>query len=198
MLPQTYIFIGRSGSGKGTQASLLIEYLKKQTPEQEVFHIETGKEFKTLREGKTYTHSLINEKYNSGGLMPEFLAIWIWSNFFVQNLKGNEHVIMDGVARRFREAEILDSAFKFYKRPKPTIVYINVSVEWAFERLMARKRVDDKTEEIKNRLSWFDSEVSKSIDFYKNNLDYYFLDINGEQTIEKVQEEIISKMKASI
>ena len=27
--PKTFIFIGRSGCGKGTQANLLIEYLKK-------------------------------------------------------------------------------------------------------------------------------------------------------------------------
>ena len=31
--PQTFIFVGRSGSGKGTQIELLQKYIKEQMPE---------------------------------------------------------------------------------------------------------------------------------------------------------------------
>ena len=46
MTPKTYIMIGRSGSGKGTQTKLLKEYIKKQDPETEILHVESGDEFR--------------------------------------------------------------------------------------------------------------------------------------------------------
>ena|SRR3989344_1812899 len=194
MNPKTFIFIGRSGSGKGTQASLLIEYLKKDDPEKRVLHLETGQEFRKLREGTGPTSRIVKEIYDKGGLMPEFLPIWLWSDFLVNNLKESDHLVVDGVARRVREAEILDSALKFYKREKLFIVHINVKRGWAFDRLMARKRADDNADDINARLDWFESEVSKSLAYYAGNPDYKVLDINGEQTIEEVHEEIVEKL----
>ena len=39
---QSFIFMGRSGCGKGTQAKLLMEYLKKIDPARDIFYLETG------------------------------------------------------------------------------------------------------------------------------------------------------------
>lgn len=198
MTPQTFIFIGRGGSGKGTQVALLLNYLKKIDSKRKVLDLETGNEFRKLLGGKGYSVKLMNEIYAKGGLMPSFLPIWVWSDFLIKNLEGDEHLVIDGVARRFGEVDVLDSAFQFYKRGKPTIVYVNISREVAFERLMSRKRSDDNESEINNRLDWFDEEVLKSVDFYKKSPHYHFLDINGEQTIEKVHEEIVSKIGANL
>ena len=46
MNPQTFVFIGRSGCGKGTQAKLLQDVLKEKNPDQEIFYIETGANFR--------------------------------------------------------------------------------------------------------------------------------------------------------
>ena len=42
----TLIFIGRSGCGKGTQAELLQEYIKKLDQQRLIFYIETGERFR--------------------------------------------------------------------------------------------------------------------------------------------------------
>ena len=39
---QTFIFIGRSGCGKGTQVALLQEYIKTRDHKRPILYIETG------------------------------------------------------------------------------------------------------------------------------------------------------------
>ena len=55
MQPQTFIFFGPSGSGKGTQAKLLQEILKQKDPERKIIYIETGQKFRELAEGDSFT-----------------------------------------------------------------------------------------------------------------------------------------------
>jgi len=190
----TFIFYGRSGSGKGTQAELLKKYLEKHDPGREVFYLQTGKEFRKFAQGDTHTHKLVKEVLDRGGLLPAFLPIWVWTGLFINSFRGVEHLIFDGLGRRVAEAPVLDGALKFYKREKPDVILLNVSREWATQCLKKRGRHDDTDEEIKKRLNWFDAYVAPTIKFFMNNPDYRFRDINGEQTIEKVHQDIIAKV----
>lgn len=194
-LPLTFVFVGRSGCGKGTQAKLLADYLKEKTPEVPVFYLETGQTFRDFLSRGNYSSSLAKEINKKGGLQPEFLAVWAWSHLLVENLRGDEHLVIDGTPRKAREAAVLDSAFKFYQRQKPFIIYINVSESWSRERLLARKRADDTTEDIEIRLAWFETEVVPAIDFFREKEDYSFVDVIGEQPIQDVHKEIISKIR---
>jgi adenylate kinase family enzyme len=140
--------------------------------------------------------------------MPEFLAIWNWSNIFINNLTENETIILDGAPRKLIEVEVLESAINFYDYKKVTIIYLNVSKDWAINRLASRGREDDdQKEEQERKMSWFESDVIPCIDLYKNksedigsspnqnNIDYNFIEINGEQSVEEVSAELISKLK---
>ena len=193
----SFIFIGRSGCGKGTQVELLGEYLKKQSPETEVFHMESGAEFREFIKGDTATQKLSKQIYDDGGLQPEFLSVYMWAKILSTKFKNTEHLLIDGTPRRLHEAGALNSIFSFYKRPKPYVIYINVSRKWAEDRLLARKRIDDNAEDIKVRLDWFETEVMPVVKYYQGNDSYNFLDINGEQTIEEVQKEIVRKLNAN-
>ncbi len=197
MTPQTFIFIGRSGCGKGTQAELVKDYLKKKDPSRRTLYIQTGAELREFREGKSATQKLSKEIYDKGGLQPEFLAVFAWTSVLVKKYTGDEHLIMDGMPRKYHEAGVLDSVFSFYKINKPHVIYIDISKDEAMKRLLARKRFDDLSEEIEARLKWFEIEVIPTLDFFKNNPDYNYVIVNGEQSPEKVHEEILSKMKLS-
>jgi adenylate kinase len=190
----TFMFYGCSGSGKGTQAALLMEYLKKEDPKGKILYIQTGQKFRDFAKLDYYTSRRTADVINSGHLMPAFLPIWIWTDFLIKNLDENDHIIFDGLVRRADEAPIFDGAMKFYARKKPYIILLNVSEKWATERLLERRRSDDKTEEIKKRIDWYRTDVVPTLDFFKNNDYYTFLEINGEQTIEQVHEEIIKKI----
>lgn len=188
---QTLVFIGRSGCGKGTQAKLMIDELKKRDTERDVIYMETGENFRKFLKGDSYSAALSRDIYAKGLLQPEFLAVYMWSNVFVNSMTGNEHLVLDGVPRKQREAMVLESAFGYYKRTTPTIIHIDVSEEWSRERLKARKRADDVNEDdVATRLAWFESDVRPAIDWYRNAPGYRFVEVNGERSIEEIHADI--------
>lgn len=190
-----YIIIGRSGCGKGTQAQLLKAKLEGQGVEN-VLHVTTGGGFREFVTGPSYLASESRKVNEIGGLQPEFLAVWNWSNIFINTLKGGETIILDGAPRKPFEVHVLHSFVTFLQYPKPTVIYLDVSEGWARERLLGRGRDDDKgLAEIERRLSWFETEVLPALDVYLHDPRYEVVHVNGEQTIEEVHEEILSKLK---
>ncbi|MEN9852290.1 MAG: hypothetical protein RI996_233 [Candidatus Parcubacteria bacterium] len=191
--PHTFIFIGRSGSGKGTQAELLKAYLEAQGTHK-VSYIQTGQRFRDFIAQETFTSNLSKEIIANGELMPEFLGVWVWSSIFVENMKGDEHLILDGMPRRLREAQILDSAMEFYNRDMPLVINVHISKEEAHKRLIARGRADDVPEEIERRLAWFDTDVAPVLEYYQRDRRYNYITVDGEQSIETIHQAIILKI----
>ena len=71
-----FIFFGISGSGKGTQAKLLIDYLKKMDPAHETMYIETGARIREfIADNAGYTRDVVKEIIDRGGLLPEFIPM---------------------------------------------------------------------------------------------------------------------------
>lgn len=198
MNKKTFIFIGASGSGKGTQVSLLRERLQTKDPGTPIFYVQTGEHFREFIKGDSYAASIARAVQEHGDLQPSFLAMWLWSDLFIKNLTGIEHLILDGAPRTLSEAHHLDIAMKFFKRVQPTVIHIKVSREWSFDHLMERAkkggRNDDNEESINRRLDWYDRDVVPAINYYRRDRDYDFLEVNGEQSIEAVHRDIISSI----
>lgn len=192
MIPQTFIFIGRSGSGKGTQASLLRAYLEKTQPSVPVKYLQTGAEFRAFLQGDSYTQKTAKALSGKGALQPAFLAIYLWAKFLTEQLTGGEHVIIDGTPRKHDEAQVLDSVFGFYGRAKPTILFMNVSGAETARRLAVRQRLDDNSAEIRSRLAWYETDVAPAVEWYRTNPNYRFVEVNGEQSEAKIHADIIA------
>jgi adenylate kinase len=192
---QTFIFLGSSGCGKGTQAKLMLEYLKKTHPSRNTLYIQTGAEFREFIKGDSLTQKMSKDIYDKGQFQPEFLAIYMWANALVKNYTKDEHLVLDGMPRKYHEAGVLDSIFSFYKMGRPHVVYIELSEEESRKRLAKRGRFDDTEAEITERLSWFKTEVIPTLDFFKNNPDYEYIVVNGNQPPEDVHKEVLSKAK---
>jgi adenylate kinase family enzyme len=194
MTPQTFVFFGRAGSGKGTQAKLLIDLLKEKTPDIRSLYLETGEKLREFISQDNHSAALTKEVLDTGGLMPAFMPIWLWTGFLVENFTGDEHIVLDGICRRKYEAPILDTALKFYKRPGAVIIIIDVSNDWSLQRLLSRGRHDDEIPEIRKRQEWYDTEVAEAMKYLESEAGYTTLHINGEQTIEEVHAEIVQKL----
>ena len=190
---QTIIFIGRSGCGKGMQAGLLRKKLEEQDSKTPIVYIETGEHFRSHMKDSAYTWDLARKVNEAGGRQPDFLAVWLWGHLLLERLRGGEHLVFDGAPRSLSEAMALHTAFPFYGREKPTVIFLNVSREWSEERLQGRGRADDiKPETIARRLSWYEKDVIPAVEFFKKNSeDYTFLEVNGEQTPEQVFADIV-------
>lgn len=196
MNPQTVIFIGRSGAGKGVQSKLLQDFFKKNTPDTPVLPLETGACFREYikREGYTWDRARVGTK--TGLRQPDFLAIWSWSQFFIDNIKEeSHHIILDGISRALNEAKTLSTALHFYDRKNPIVAFLDISSSCAEERLRLRGRADDLVpESIARKQKWFEDDVVSAIDYYRNNPDYIFLEIDGEQSPEEVHQEIVKQI----
>lgn len=192
--PHAFIFIGRSGCGKGTQAKLLMELLQKKTPDIESLYIQTGQEFRELITKTTTTAQKAKAIYDVGGLEPEFLTVNLWTSVLMNTYKGNQHLVLDGTPRKLHEADILHSCFGFYGFGKPWVIDIEISEEESFKRLMARKRLDDTEEEIRKRMAWYETDVVPTLSYYDGNPAYTFLKIFGERSIEDIHADIVKKV----
>lgn len=192
---QTFIFFGRSGSGKGTQAKLLMDYLSAHTNRKNLY-IETGQEFRNfIAKEDNHSARLTREVLDVGGLMPVFLPIWLWTGLLVDGFSGEENLVLDGVCRRPDESAVLDSAVKFFGLKDPVVIYINTSRSWSLDRLRSRGREDDDNEaDMQRKLEWFDWQAVPAMSFFHDHPGYRFFEINGEQPIEDVHKEIIQKV----
>ena len=192
---KVFIFLGRSGCGKGTQADLLIDHLCKAGDKNcKTLHIESGALIREFSKGDTYTAKNTNFMMSEGLLIPEAVIVSLWMNYLKDNFTGVENIVFDGTPRKLREAQLLNDTLRFYKVEKPTVICVNVSKDWSEKRLLGRARKDDNPESIKRRLEWYDTEVVPSLNYFKSDSYYNVIDINGEQPIEDVQNEILAKL----
>jgi adenylate kinase family enzyme len=195
---KSYIFIGRSGCGKGTQVEKLAAYLTDKgiiNPGHPWLRIETGARFRQIVETGGYTAQKLKEGLENGDRLPDNFAIGTWTGFLFDKFTGVEHIFCDGCPRSLVEAKALDLLFKFYKREELIVVYIDISREEAKKRLLKRGRADDQSDDIDRRLDWFDADVLPAVEYYEQNPDYHFHRINGEQSIEDVSQELIASLK---
>jgi len=193
MSPQTFVFIGRSGCGKGTQADLLTKALKDKDSANEIFYLETGQKFRDFIASSGYSNDLARVIQEDGGLQPSFLSVWIWSDIMIQKVVANQHLVIDGTPRKLGEAIIFTEAMKFYSR-KPVVIYMNVTRKWSEDRLAERHRSDDELALVKRRLDWFDTDVMPAVEYFSKNLDVNFLNIDGERSIEEIHKDIVQKL----
>lgn len=188
--------MGRSGGGKGTQVELFKKYLEEKGVEN-VLHITTGGGFRAFVQSDTHVAELAREVNDKGGLQPEFLAIWNWTNTFINSLKGEETIILDGAPRMPIELETLRTAIPFLGYNSATIILLDVSEDWAIDKLKSRGREDDKDmEAMMRKMKWYSEHVYPCVETYEKDPAYTFIRINGEQTVEQVHTELISKLEA--
>lgn len=189
-----YLFIGQSGSGKGTQVDLLKEKIESLDPGSKVFDLETGNMFRQLISGSSYTGKITKEMMSEGRLPPSFLGVHAWSHSIIESYTGDQHVFIDGTPRVVEEVPALCSTFEFFGW-SPHVINIEVSDRWAYERLKARGRDDDKDEAgVWGRIQWFHESVIPAMNLLKESPRVTFHTIHGEQSIENVHKDVCEEL----
>ena len=91
-----------------------------------------------MEKEETLSAQIAKKKMKEGGLLPSFLAVWLWSGALIGGVNENNHIIMDGAPRTLLEAMMTDDAMKFYGRDKVIPVFLETSEEWSIQRLLGR------------------------------------------------------------
>ncbi|MEK7174901.1 MAG: nucleoside monophosphate kinase [Patescibacteria group bacterium] len=182
MNQQTIIILGRSGSGKGTQAELLKKLL------EPCLYIYTGDLFRELSEADTVAGQKIKITLSSGGLPQEWLAAFLWQRELIYGVHGHENIIIDGSPRRLDEAEEMDEVLEWLDRKNIKVLLVDITEDEAVKRLLKRGRADDSEASIRARLAWFNTEARPAIEYYEKS--GRLIRIDGLGTIAEIHERI--------
>ncbi len=185
----TFVFIGRPGSGKGTQSELFVKDLEGEG--YDVLRLTVGDLGRALGARQTLIGAWAKTMLDKGAAFPSWLAFTLLVDELAESLKdAKQVVVLDGAPRRLFEAKSLDELMTDLGRPAPRAIYIDISEEESRTRLAARMRGDDTPDAIENRLSWFATEVMPVIEYYDGRL----VRIMGEGEIATVQESLAASV----
>ena len=206
------VLMGCPGAGKGTQSAKL----------QDVFHlkhISTGDVLRAEIASGSALGQEIAGIINKGNLVPDELMISILENIVKATDKG---IIFDGFPRTVAQAKALDAMMKRLGREISEVVMIDLPESEVVSRITSRRqcrkcgeilhitpgtpsntcpvcggelytRPDDTAERVKHRLEVYHTETLPVKSYYQGSGKY--VEIKGNQTPEKVFEDIVSVLK---
>lgn len=209
------IILGPQGSGKGTQASLLVA-------KKNLFHLETGKILRGLASQKTALGEKIADFQKQGKLVPNEITIEAMGSYLTaENFE--KGILFDGFPRNLAQAELLEKELTRFQAIIDKVIYLNISSEESLRRLMGRRscpkchrgynlvtvppkngelcddcgiqlvaRADENEEAIKERLAAYQKETAPLIDYYRQK--NILLEVNGERPIDVIHQEILDKL----
>jgi len=180
----TLVILGRSGSGKGTQARFIISRLGKRYAK----HLSTGYFLRELLKKPGLTVRILQKAMSRGELAPAWLAAHLWLRELVENGHADKHLVFDGAPRRIWEAGLIDEVMRWHKRVLPVCLYIDVSYQEGMRRLLLRGRKDDRAAAIRNRMKFFVKDVLPVIDFYRRR--GRLVRVDGNSAVEIVRRNI--------
>lgn len=194
MEPQTLLFFGSQGAGKGTQVKMLMEYIRAHSSAA-IVHIDMGQELRGLRDTGSFAGKLTGAVIDAGHRMPDFMPTYLQTRKLVENLAtGEEHVIADGLARGSDQTRAFDDAMTFFERKNFQVISIELSEESVVKRLLARGRNDDTEEGIRNRLGWYKTDVLPQLELLKSRGRTIHV-IDGEPDPETIHKNILAALK---
>ncbi|MDA2935657.1 nucleoside monophosphate kinase [Patescibacteria group bacterium AH-259-L05] len=210
------ILLGPAGSGKGTQADLLVKKYNLQK-------IEAGELVRAKAKEDSELGREVHEIHKSGRHLPDDIMLALMREAF-QNIEPDKGILVDGYPRTLGQAKDLDKIMNSLKIAEKRIaILIKVSDEEALRRLLNRsvcrqcktvligrdKKIcprcggevvvrDYDTDEtaVRKRLQWFHEKVMPAIEFYQQRK--MLIRVNGEQSIENVFEETVQKLGQKI
>lgn len=190
------VFMGFSGSGKDTQAGLLKDLLEKKDGPGSVLYIYTGEILRGMIKRGLFMSRIVDEKIiKVGAKAPDFLAIWSWADYLIQNFNGKEHLLFSSSPRTSLEAKTMDDLIEFLGIGRYFPIFLKVDREEASYRLKKRGRADDTDVVINSRLDYFAKHVEPALEYYRTESPNKLIEIDGNpRDPQKIHQNILQAL----
>ncbi|MET0290424.1 MAG: adenylate kinase [Pseudoxanthomonas sp.] len=157
------VLLGPPGSGKGTQATRLKEYL--QVP-----HISTGDLLRGEVAAGTELGRQAKEVMDRGDLVSDDILLGMLESR-VSRPDCAKGFILDGYPRNLAQAGALTALLERIGQPMDAAVQLDVPTDLLVERIAGRAqaegRADDNPDSVRKRLQVYESSTAPVINFYK-------------------------------
>ncbi len=153
------VLLGAPGSGKGTQAELIVG-------EYGIPHISTGDLLRAEVAEGTPLGRKAKAIMEAGGLVSDDIMLGMIEERLGRPDVGNGFML-DGFPRTLPQAKALDELLGRLGQPLDVVVFFDVDYGEIMQRLLARQRADDSEETIRKRLEVYEAQTAPLIDYYK-------------------------------
>jgi adenylate kinase len=180
------VLLGPPGSGKGTQAELLVEKL-------ELPHISTGELLRNAAEAGTELGLKAKLVTDRGDLVSdEIMLDLITERLSRDDVKNG--FILDGYPRNLTQAKALDEILERQGRPMVDVLHIDLDADVVVQRIAGRAeqehRSDDVEEVVRNRLRIYTEQTAPLVEYYAAR--GVLSRVLGQGTAEEVFQRIMS------
>lgn len=156
------VIMGAPGSGKGTQAALIVKEL-------DLDHISTGDLLRAAVAAGTELGKRAKEVMDRGELVSDEIVLGLLEERLLQENTRNGF-ILDGYPRNIAQAQALDGLLERIGQPVEEALQIDVDEEQVVTRIAKRAalegRSDDTEETVRNRLRIYAEQTAPVVDFY--------------------------------
>ena len=206
------VLMGCPGAGKGTQSVKLQQ-------EFNLYHISTGDVLRAEIASGSVLGKQIAAIIDKGNLVPDEMIISMLENIIKSTTKG---IVFDGFPRTVKQAEALDAMMRRLDRSITQVVMIDLPEKEVVTRICSRRqckqcgeilhvdlsvplskcpacggelyaRPDDTPERARHRLDVYHQDTLPVKKYYQTGGKY--VEVNGNQTPEKVFEDIQKSLK---
>jgi len=180
------VLLGPPGSGKGTQAALLVERLG-------VPHISTGALLRNAAKRGTDLGLKAKALTDKGELVPDELI----SDMIEERLSRADVAdgfILDGYPRNLAQAKSLDALLARIGQPVDEAILIDLDAERIIKRIAKRAkeegRADDTEETVRNRLQIYAEQTAPVADYYAER--GLLTKVLGEGGVDEIFQRLVS------
>ena len=182
------VLLGPPGSGKGTQATRLKEYL--QVP-----HVSTGDLLRAEVAAGSPLGVQAKEVMARGDFVSDEILLGMLETRFARPDTANGF-ILDGYPRNQVQADALGELLKKLGQPMDCAVQLEVPTDLLVQRIAGRAaaegRADDTPEVVRNRLDKYTSQTAPVIDYYRQHGQLTV--VNGVGSLDEVFSRLIEAL----
>ena len=183
------VLLGAPGSGKGTQAALMVKELG-------LPHISTGELLRSAVKSGSALGQQAKAVMDRGELVSDDFMLGL-----IEERLGQDDVrdgfILDGYPRNIAQAEALDQLLERLRQPVEEALQIDVDEEQVVQRIAGRAaqegRSDDSEDVVRNRMRVYAEQTAPVVGFYADQ--GRLTRILGEGSIDEVFQRIMGVLR---